>query len=199
MKLTLLNSKTFLSIALIMLGLSSTSVAFSTDTDAQNKNQHFDYFKTLSSFCGDHFEGLMTYPDNDQSEFAGKLLVATFETCSESQIRVPFRVGDDTSRTWVFTKLPNSIQLKHEHRYADGSVHEVSNYGGQTVSLGTTEAQAFPADEYTKALIPEAATNVWNVSFDLEKKELTYHLERHNEPRFTAVLSRVISGERNVD
>lgn len=168
--------------------------AFSVSAQEQGEDPQSEYFKTLASLCGDRFEGLMTYPNNDQSDFAGKLLVATFEGCSESEIRVPFQVGDDTSRTWIFTKSSKSIELKHDHRHVDGSADEISNYGGRSLSDGTALAQAFHADEFTQQLIPEAATNVWNVSFDVKKNQLTYHLERHDKPSFTAVLTRVAIG-----
>jgi hypothetical protein len=60
-------------------------------------------------------------------------------------------------------------------------------YGGWAAVEGTVYRQRFPADSATKKLIPEAATNVWTVEIDKEKKQLVYYLERDNKPRYRAV------------
>ena len=70
----------------------------------------------------------------------------------------------------------------------------ITNYGGTVHSVGTPYSQSFPADGFTARLIPEAATNVWTLTFTKDFSELTYHLTRHDKPRFTAVLKRVPSG-----
>ena len=155
-----------------------------------NKSQdHF--FNTLESLCGQRFEGIMTFPTEGQDSFAGKQLVAQFEKCSSEQVRIPFSVGEDTSRTWIITKHDNSLELKHDHRHEDGTPHEVNLYGGQTKNNGSELSQSFFADAHTAQQIPEAVSNVWTISFNADKTELRYHLERHQKARFTAVLTLV--------
>ena len=149
------------------------------------------FFDELQQLCGSRYDGEMTFPVDGQDSFAGKLLVAEFKKCSDSEVRVPFAVGDNTSRTWVFTKTDAGARLKHDHRHADGSLDEVTNYGGDASSDGTELSQSFAADAFTAELIPDAATNVWTVSLSEDLQTLTYHLERHAKPRFTAVLNRV--------
>ena len=83
--------------------------------------------------------------------------------CSDAEIRIPFHVGDDRSRTWVITRTPDGLRLKHDHRLADGSEDEVTQYGGDTRDTGTVEWQEFAADSHTAQLIPAAVTNVWTV------------------------------------
>ena len=148
------------------------------------------YFESLRALCGSEFSGEMTFPVDGQDDFAGKTLVARFASCSDSEVRVPFLVGEDRSRTWVFSKTESGLHLRHDHRHADGTPDEVTDYGGNSSAAGTPLSQSFAADQYTKTLIPAAATNVWAVSFNTQLDELTYHLERHGKPRFTAVLSR---------
>lgn len=46
--------------------------------------------------------------------------------------------------------------------------------------------QSFPADAETTELIPEAATNVWTLQIDPEKKQFVYYLERQKKPRYKA-------------
>lgn len=148
------------------------------------------FFANLASLCGTSYKGEMTFPDDGMDAFAGKLLVAKFAECSEKEVRVPFIVGDDHSRTWIFSKNADGILFKHDHCHEDGTPDEQTNYGGQSTNVGSAIKQSFPADEFTAKLIPAAATNVWNVSLNKDKTILTYHLTRHGKPRFTAVLYR---------
>lgn len=158
---------------------------------SKSSNPQTSFFDSLSSLCGQRFEGVMTYPTEGQDSFAGKTLVAKFASCNNSQVKIPFAVGKDHSRTWIISKLQNSLELKHDHRHEDGSPDEVNLYGGKTNQTGTALKQSFLADEHTANIIPEASTNIWTMSFNDDKTKLTYHLERHQKPRFTAVLKRV--------
>jgi len=148
------------------------------------------FFKTLSSLCGSSYRGEMTYPIEGQDAFKDKVLVARIAECTEHQISIRFNVGEDTSRTWLIRKTNSSLELKHDHRHADGTPDEVTLYGGTSVN-GTALSQYFPADSYTQKLIPEAASNVWSITLSDDLDTLTYHLQRHDKPRFTAVLNRI--------
>lgn len=149
------------------------------------------FFAALKNICGQRFEGQMSYPSDPAHDFAGKHLVAQVANCSDTEVRVPFQVGQDRSRTWVFTNNAAGLELKHDHRHADGTPDEVTMYGGMANAAGSALSQSFMADDYTGKLIKGAATNVWTVSLSPDGKQLTYHLERDAKPRFTAVLSRV--------
>jgi len=151
------------------------------------------FFEALQALCGSVFEGKMTYPTQGQASFRDKILVATLNDCTDQQISIPFLVGNDRSRTWLIGNNANTLTLKHDHRHADGSPDEVTLYGGSTASNSAKKpnlTRRFPADTYTQSLIPEAASNIWSLTLSDDLGTLTYHLERHNKPRFTAVLSR---------
>jgi hypothetical protein len=150
------------------------------------------FFDALKALCNVRFEGAKTFPADTTHEMHGKLLVATVTTCTDTELRVPFVVGTDHSRTWVFTRPANGLQLKHDHRHADGTPDSVTNYGGMARTGGSALEQAFPADEFTARLIPAAATNVWTIRLSADRSTLTYHLDRNGQPRFTAVLRRVM-------
>lgn len=173
-----------------LLSLLVISGLVQAEKHSAGSNAQAEYFGNLFSLCGARFEGEMTYPESGQDSFAGKLLVATFSQCSNQEIRIPFHVGENTSRTWILRKTDNGIELKHDHRHADGTPDEVTMYGGTTSTMGSETSQSFPADAFTAELIPEAATNVWSISLNDEMSTLTYHLTRHDKPRFTAVLQR---------
>lgn len=181
-------ARRFLLSTLFVLVASMTPLAQADVPKVPEAGQQF--FATLKSLCGTRFEGVMTFPADDQHEFAGKRLVAHVASCSDDEIRVPFQVGEDRSRTWIFSRTADGLQLKHDHRHADGTPDEVTMYGGLASATGTPLEQSFPADAHTAKLIPAAATNVWTVSLSADGTSLTYHLERDAKPRFTAVLRR---------
>lgn len=153
------------------------------------------FFVSLRGLCGVRFEGAMTFPVDARDDFAGKLLVATVASCNDDEIRVPFLVGEDKSRTWIFSRTRGGLQLKHDHRHADGTPDAITMYGGVANDSGKPLVQSFAADADTVKLIPAAATNVWTVSLSADGDTLTYHLERDGKPRFTAVLKRVKTAE----
>jgi len=155
-----------------------------------------EFFRALRALCGARYEGAMTFPTEGRDDFEGKRLVATVAECDGRSVRVPFWVGDDRSRTWVFTRRGSTLELKHDHRHSDGSPDSITMYGGMASRTGTPHRQAFPADAHTAALIPPAATNVWTIRLSEDGDTLVYHLERDARPRFTAVLVRVASPER---
>ena len=168
----------------------SLSILSSASHSLEWSNQN-QYFEGLKALCGARFEGEMTFPKDGQDSFAGKLLVAHFDQCQEDQLRVPFLVGNDRSRTWIFSRIEGGLQLKHDHRHQDGTPDEVNMYGGMANDSGTSLSQSFEADEHTAEVIPAASTNIWTVSLDPSGNKLTYHLQRNAAPRFTAVLRRV--------
>lgn len=172
----------------LSLSVFALSFAFSLDTNAEEDNPQLSFFNALSSLCGERFEGKMTFPTEGQDSFAGKLLVATVKSCTDTEIRIPFHVGENRSRTWLITKTAKGLQLKHDHRHEDGTPDEINMYGGLANDRGSHLSQSFEADTHTATIIPAASTNVWSMILSDDKRMLTYHLERHNAPRFSAEL-----------
>lgn len=176
--------------ALLLSALLSIAVdVHSADTVRPTSADEF--FDGLRALCGARFEGASSFPADPGDDFAGKRLVAVIESCTASEIRVPFAVGGDRSRTWIIARVPGGLSLKHDHRHADGRPDEITMYGGTSVDNGTAHSQSFAADAHTARLIPAAATNVWTLSLDPDGRRLTYYLERNAKPRFKATLERV--------
>lgn len=147
------------------------------------------FFNTMKSHCGNTYLGEPVFPDDPEHAFYGQELEMHVASCTDSEIRVPFRVGDNTSRTWVLTLTDEGLLFKHDHRHDDGTPEDLTNYGGWMRSSGSALEAAFPADDETATMLPEAATNVWTMTFNAEENQFTYYLERHAEPRFKAVFS----------
>lgn len=107
------------------------------------------FFSRLTALCGRAFEGRIASPPVAlDSSFAGKRLVMHVRDCSAEEIKVPFHVGDNRSRTWVITRTGSGLRLKHDHRHEDGSEDVLTQYGGDTVAPGTARRQEFPVDQF---------------------------------------------------
>jgi hypothetical protein len=145
--------------------------------NAQDKSPAQKFWNTLQEHCGNAYEGSLAIPEEDE-QFGGKRLVMHVRSCSETEIRVPFFVGDDKSRTWVFTFENGVITLKHDHRHEDGTEDKVTQYGGTASNSGMADIQFFPADQKTATLLPRATTNIWWVT--ISDTTFTYNLRRLN-------------------
>jgi hypothetical protein len=125
------------------------------------------FFDRLQALCGKAYEGrIASVPAASDAAFAGKRLVMQVRDCSADTIRVPFHVGDDRSRTWVISRTPVGLRLKHDHRHEDGSEDALTQYGGDTTDAGTAERQQFPVDQFSKDLFNRqnaavSTTNIW--------------------------------------
>lgn len=142
------------------------------------------FFANLSALCGQSFEGRVVTTEAADSAFAGQRLVMQVRECSANEIRVPFHVGEDRSRTWVITRTGQGLRLKHDHRHEDGSEDVLTQYGGDTANAGAAERQEFPADQHSRDLfvannIPQSVTNVWAVEVH-PGQTYVYELRRPN-------------------
>lgn len=173
-----------------VLGGALTVLALAAMPFAQSASDQDAFFNRLVALCGVTFTGTTVFPAEPGEDWKDQVLVAYVESCEANEVRIPLTVGEDRSRTWIIRKVEGGLELKHDHRHEDGTPDEITRYGGVTRAPGTPRAQSFPADDYTAKLIPEAATNEWFLSFSDSDDELTYYLERHNQPRFKAVLTR---------
>jgi len=126
-------------------------------------------FANLRALCGQAFAGRVEVdvppaPGNDA--FAGKALVMHVRQCGDDELRIPFHVGDDRSRTWVVTRTASGLRLKHDHRHADGSADAVTMYGGDSVAAGTAGRQEFPVDaesvaSFRREGLDASVANTW--------------------------------------
>ncbi len=125
------------------------------------------FWDALLPLCGKAFEGrLVEGTEPSDAAIGAQRLVMHVRTCSASEIRIPFHVGEDRSRTWVLTRTPDGLRLKHDHRHADGTPDAVTQYGGDTQSHDDALSRDFPADAYTGSLLPAARNNIWTLQVD---------------------------------
>lgn len=158
-------------------------VGFSGSASAQTNAEVF--WENLKKHCGKAYEGKM--PEGASvHDFAGKKLIMQIRSCEDGRIRVPFFVGENRSRTWVFTMRNGLITLKHDHRHEDGTQDKVTQYGGTATNTGFPHQQIFPADQQTAELIDYASGNVWWVT--INEKEFSYNLRRIGSDRLVSVI-----------
>lgn len=138
------------------------------------------YFDNLRAHCGKAYQGKVVMDNPKSDGFDGRLIMHV-RKCTDSQLQIPFHVGDNHSRTWIITKTGSGLSLKHDHRNKDGS-HDVSTmYGGHTLDAGWPTVQSFPADQYSKELfvrlgIPASNGNTWQMY--IYPQTLSYRLVR---------------------
>ena len=165
-------------IAALLLPAALAACATPTDVDTPRDR----FLATLAPLCGKAFEGRIASPPVEADEaFAGKRLVMHVRGCSKNEIRIPFHVGEDRSRTWVLSRTRAGLRLKHDHRHSDGSEDKLTQYGGDSGGEGDAQRQEFPADAFSKAMferenIPASTANVWAIEVD--RSAFAYELRR---------------------
>ncbi|HEY4556123.1 MAG TPA: hypothetical protein VIG68_06790 [Lysobacter sp.] len=153
--------------AALAASLAGCATAPSTSTPTATADAQSAFFDRLTALCGRAFEGrvvadtpALTGPD----PFAAGPLVMHVRECNEREIRIPFHVGADRSRTWVVTRTGEGLRLKHDHRHEDGSDDAVTMYGGDTASAGTPARQEFPVDAESRAMFAREGRTVSNTN-----------------------------------
>jgi hypothetical protein len=142
------------------------------------------FMAALRQHCGQAYAGriVTNVPAEPNDPFEGKVLVMHVRECTANEFKVPFHVGDDHSRTWVITRTEGGLRLKHDHRHEDGSEDSLTQYGGDTMSVGSTRRQEFPVDQFSIDMFKAqdravSTTNTWAIEIDPGRRYL-YELSR---------------------
>jgi hypothetical protein len=174
---------------LIALAALFAASGASSPADASPSAPADAFLASLAQHCGKAYAGRITAnqpASTTPDPFEGKALVMHVRGCDAptQEIRVPFHVGDDHSRTWVLTRTASGLRLKHDHRHEDGSPDPVTMYGGDTAEAGTAQRQAFPVDTESVAMfqregLSASVTNTWAMEL-VPAKTFVYELSRPN-------------------
>lgn len=165
--------------ATMFAGCATTPVA----TDPQD-----DFFAALSARCGKAYAGRLASDQTADADMRGKAMVMHIRHCTADRIEIPFHIdglgpdgGWDRSRTWIVSRTPAGLRLKHDHRHADGRPDTVTLYGGDTADGGTATRQTFPVDAESVAMFTATGrsvsnTNIWSI--ETTAAGFTYGLDR---------------------
>lgn len=175
-------------VAIISLaGMLSSCYSSQKSNVAKTKdNNQEKFWQSLQQLCGKAYKGTVVAAPANDTAFKDKALIMHVRACEEARIRIPFFVGENRSRTWVFTKTNQQLLLKHDHRHKDGVPDSITLYGGQTTNSGMATLQMFAADQETTNILPAAATNVWWVEL-VPGKYFTYNLRRMGTDRLFSI------------
>lgn len=142
------------------------------------------FLARIASHCGQSFAGRITAnePAQPSDPFDGQALVMHVRECGAGEVKVPFHVGDDHSRTWVLTRTATGLRLKHDHRHEDGSDDAVTMYGGDTSTPGSDTRQEFPVDAdsiemFEREGLTASVSNTWAMEIEPGERFL-YELAR---------------------
>jgi hypothetical protein len=155
---------------------------------------HAAFLTNLREHCGNAYPGrLAVAPPGDEMLRGDEPLVVHFRECGADTVRVPFHIEKEPgewnrSRTWIFMRTGDGLELRHDHRHRDGTPEEQTWYGGHTQTEGTAHRQEFvyaerraadgallgwrveilPGERYTYGTI-RGANWTWRVDFDLTR------------------------------
>lgn len=151
------------------------------------------FLERIAGHCGNAYAGRITanVPEQEDDAFANQALVMHVRECGADEIKIPFHVGDDRSRTWVLTRTGDGLRLKHDHRHEDGTPDAVTMYGGDTASPGTAARQEFPVDAESIATferegLTASLINVWAMEIE-PGQHFIYELARPGTDRLFRV------------
>jgi hypothetical protein len=102
------------------------------------------FWANLQTLCESAAPGkLLQAPEGDTQIDPEAPLVVHFWECGEDEIRFPLHVADNRSRTWVFIRHDDHLELRHDHRHEDGTEESNSWYGATTLDEGSPFRQEF--------------------------------------------------------
>ncbi len=180
----------FLAIFVISCGNQAASETETTEVPEVEEvvvEEPKDLFSKLSTYCGKTYQGKLIHSYAGPDFYKEKPMLITLEYCNDSEISIPFSVGEDRSKIWKFSKTESGFQLKHQEVDQKGNPKKITNYGGAAVANEENPfALSFPADEATAEMISVAKENVWMLDLDPTTETLTYTIKRKDETRFSA-------------
>ena len=153
-----------------------------TACSASSENPQSIFVKNLLPLCDGSFAGKVVSTDAVDEDWRQSSITLGPIECGVDAFRMPLKVGENRSRTWILTPSKTSLTLKHDHRHDDGSPDAVTLYGGTTADRGTATRQAFPVDDYSIEMfkregLAASITNTWVLDI-VPGETLAYELSR---------------------
>jgi hypothetical protein len=103
------------------------------------------FWAHLQALCTGAAEGELIQAPDAQIDPDARLVVHFWE-CGEDELRFPLHVDENRSRTWVFIRHEDGLELRHDHRHQDGTEEENTWYGAHTRDEGTATRQEFVSE-----------------------------------------------------
>jgi hypothetical protein len=134
------------------------------------------FWAQLQALCGSAAEGVLRQaPPGDTQIDPNARLVVHFWECGDTELRFPLHVDANRSRTWVFIRHADRLELRHDHRNEDGSEQSSTWYGAETAAAGTANRQEFVTES-------DGVVRGWRVEID-PGRQFTYGTIRDGDWR----------------
>ncbi len=164
-----------------ILGLASCNSAQEKSEQIAKTGEDI-FFERFKDIEGKSFSGKEVFIREDMESWAHLDLVMHVREYTDSIIYVPFRVGDNTSRTWtLYRESDGRLRLRHDHRHDDGTPEDLNLYGGYTGEGSTGVSQLFPADDFTCKMLRRICDNEWNMQFSDDLSTFSYILKKEGD------------------
>lgn len=146
-----------------------------------------EFFKNLSSLCGQSFGGRQVYMQEGRESWEDKEMLMHVTVCEPDELHIPFHLNGDRSRTWMFFNEDGQLRFRHDHRHEDGTPEDMTMYGGYAdPERGSAFYQVFPADNYTIDIHPISIDSEWVVELSDDLSVFSYQLHHEGEMIFRA-------------
>ncbi len=132
------------------------------------------FWTNLQGLCESAAEGELLQAPDTQIDPEARLVVHFWE-CGDRELRFPLHVDENRSRTWVFIRHEDSLELRHDHRNADGTEESNTWYGASTMAEGTANRQDF-------VTVRDQGTGGWRVEIH-PRERFEYGTARDGEFR----------------
>jgi hypothetical protein len=158
------------------------------------------FLRAFLPWCGQTFTGRVVVDNAKDPRFDGQELRLHIADCSSlssylqltpspssmqklsttTLLRMPFHVGTDQSRTWLFSLTEQGLHFQHQHLHPDGQPDAVSLYGGYLTHVEATSSHQvrydFPADEFSKSMFTKhnmtvSNANTWQIVLQYDAQQ----------------------------
>jgi len=151
-------------------------------------NPQHAFFDALSERCGEEYPGRAIIAPETDLTFRPAYLAMQIASCTDSQIRIPFIVDGDASRTWVLTLDDDGLLFTHEHLLDGDTLSSNSGWGGRApAGSGTALFQHFPDHRWAPDRVPEENRSHWRMRIDPDHGQFVYYLDRGTVPAYRLV------------
>ncbi len=142
------------------------------------------FMANLAAVCGQAFEGeVLDAPDTDDAFNPGDHMIMHIRECAPDEIRVPVWMGDDASRTFVFTTHPQGLDVRHDHRHSDGRPEPNTLYGAASAHPPIAEEPPSATRMEFKRETEEGVRTGWIAEFLPDEELFLYGTQRNGEWR----------------
>lgn len=182
---------------ILVAGLAACGSAPAEESPAVSPQQAF--FDQMAARCGDEYPGRAVIAPESDPTFRPAFLGMRIESCTETQIRIPFLVDGDESRTWVLTLEDGDLVFTHEHMLEGDTLSSNSGWGGRAeAGTGTALFQHFPDHRWDPERVPQENRSHWRMRLDPDHGQFVYYLDRGIVPAYRLVFhmgqDRLLSG-----